>query len=223
MIEYIGKVVLLFTVSVFVIRFIGKGALAQLTSHDLTAIVFLATMAVNPLLSENLVQVGIAIGVVMVLHIVFSKLALFHWLNQLLIGEPTILIRRGKMIKKHLRSSRYSLVNLLATLRANGYPNPDDIDYAILEPTGEISIVPKKEAAPVTPRHLHLKPEQQGLPIAVIVEGKVQSKNLELIGKDERWLTERLKEAGHPEMKNIFYAAVKDDDHSLTVDTGTGK
>lgn len=220
MLLYIGKVILLFTISIVVIRFMGKAALAQLTPHDLTAIIFLATLAVNPLLSEKIGRSVAGIIIVMILHILFSRLALFHLLNRLLIGQPTILIKRGKIMKTNLRRSRYSLIELLATLRAGGYPDINDVEYAILEPTSEISIVPMKHASSVTPRDLNLKTEYQGLPISVIVEGKVQHQNLNIIGKDEQWLKEELQAAGHKNIKDIFYAAIKDSDHSLIIDTG---
>ncbi len=188
MLIYIGKVILLFTVSILVIRFMGKAALAQLTPHDLTAIIFLATMAVNPLISEDLGQALIGIIVVTILHIIFSKLALFRWINRILIGHPTILIKHGKIIKSNLDRSHYTLVELLATLRSNGYPDIKDVEYAILEPTGEMSILPMKDVVFVTPRHLNLHVEYQGLPISVIIEGKIQYQNLKMIGKDENWL-----------------------------------
>ncbi|XEC95658.1 DUF421 domain-containing protein [Paenibacillus tarimensis] len=223
MLLYIGKVIMLYSVSVIVIRLLGKAAFAQLTSHDLTAIIFLATLGVHPLLEESLGRVFAGIVVVTLLHILFTRLVLFRWLSRLLIGQPSILIKHGRFIKTNLLRSRFSLVELLATLRAGGYPDIKDVEYAILEPNGEISIVPVKDAAAVTPRHLNLKMEYQGLPIAVIVEGKVQRKNLALIGKDEIWLRQELQMAGHPDTRDVFYAAIRDSDHSLTIDTGQGE
>ncbi|WP_051251485.1 DUF421 domain-containing protein [Paenibacillus harenae] len=223
MLLYIGKVILLYSVSVIVIRLLGKAAFAQLTSHDLTAILFLATLGVHPLLEESFDRIFTGIAVVTLLHILFTRLVLFRWLNRLLIGQPAILIKHGKINKSKLLRSRFSLVELLATLRAGGYPDIKDVEYAILEPNGQISIVPMKDVVAVTPRHLNLKMEYQGLPIAVVVEGKVQRKNVALIGKDETWLRQELKAAGHPDIRDVFYAAIRDSDHSLTIDTGEGE
>lgn len=91
-----------------------------------------------------------------------------------------------------------------------------------MEPTGEISSVPVKDVVAVTPRHLNLKMEYQGLPISVIVEGKIQRQNLQLIGRDEQWLKQQLETSGHKKITDIFYAAIRDSDHSLTIDTGGG-
>jgi len=220
MLLYIGKVILLFTVSIIVIRMLGKAAFAQLTPHDLTAIIFLATMAVNPLLEESLVRVLTGIAVVTALHVLFSKLALFRLLNKLLVGEPTILVKHGRIIKANLRRTRYSLMELLATLRTEGYPDLDKIDYVILEPTGDISIIPNKDVVPVTPKHLKLDVKYEGMPVSIIIEGKLQKKNIRLIGKDEQWVKEKLAAEGFDSWNGVFYAAVKGNDDSLIVDTG---
>ncbi|UFJ39826.1 DUF421 domain-containing protein [Brevibacillus humidisoli] len=223
MLLYIGKVILLFLVSVVVIRFMGKATLAQLTPHDLTAIIFLATLAVSPIASEHVREAVAGIVTVSIIHVLFAKLTLFRWINRLVIGHPTILVKHGKLIKANLRQSRYSLVELLASMRSAGYPDIRDVQYAILEPTGEISILPREDVIPVTPRHLDMKVEYQGLPIAVVVEGKVQERNLRLINRDERWLQKQLKLLGVTDVRDVFYAAVRDTDHSLTVDTGAGE
>ncbi|MBP1935936.1 DUF421 domain-containing protein [Paenibacillus sediminis] len=220
MLLYVGKVILLFSISVVVIRLLGKAALAQLTPHDLTAIVFLATLAVTPLISEDMGRAIIGIVVVTILHIIFSKLSLFRWLNRLLIGEPTILIRHGKIIKQNLKRSHYSLIELLATLRAEGYPDLKNVEYAILEPTGDISVIPSKDSILLTPKHLNLDVEYEGMPISLIIEGKIQHKNLNLIGKDAEWLKMKLEQDGYHKMADIFYAAVRDTDESLIIDTG---
>jgi uncharacterized membrane protein YcaP (DUF421 family) len=223
MLAYLGKVVVLFVLAVAVIRFMGKAAIAQLTPHDLTAIIFLATMAVSPIASEKLEEAIAGIVTVTVIHIFFSKLTLYRWLNRLFIGQPTILIKHGKLIKSNLKSSRYSLIELLASIRAAGYPDVRDVEYAILEPTGEISILPNCEVAPLTPRHVNMSVEYQGMPIAVIIEGVIQHRNLALIHKDEKWLRTQLEKLGFTRLNQVFYASVRDTDDSLTVDTGDGK
>jgi len=222
MLVYLGKVLLLYGLSVVSIRLMGKAALAQLTPHDLTAIVFLATMAVSPIATDQFSQALAGIVAVSLIHLLTTRLTLFRWFNLLLVGHPTILVKHGKMIKANLKRSRYSLVELLASLRTAGFPDVRDVEYAILEPTGELSIIPRKDVIPVTPRHLNIPIEYQGLPIAVVIEGHIQHQNLKLIHKDEDWLMRELRKAGSPELKRIFYAAVRDTDHSLTIDTGDG-
>ncbi len=96
-------------------------------------------------------------------------------------------------LNRNLKESRYPLPELLSNLRTTGYPDIHDNEYAILEATGEISIFPRKELVPITPKDLHMKVEYRGLPIVVVIEGKVQKRKLKFINKNEKWLKEELK------------------------------
>ncbi|MGG0034954.1 DUF421 domain-containing protein [Priestia megaterium] len=194
--------------------------LAQLTPPDLAAIVFLVTLSVSPIKANGIGQAIVGIIIIVTMCFLFSKLSLFRWLNRLFIGQPSILIKHGKISKKELRKTRFSLVELLSAIRSAGYPNIQDLDYVILEPNGSLSILPNQAVVNLTPKHLNIETDYQGLPIAVIVEGKVQDKNLRLIQKDEKWLQEELMKEGFHQINTIFYAAVSDKDHSLIVDTG---
>lgn len=220
MFTFVGKLILLFGLVVLAMRCMGKTVLAQLTPPDLAAIVFLVTLSVSPIKVNGIGQAIIGIIIIVVMYFLFSKLSLFRWLNRLFIGHPSILIKHGKISKKELRKTRFSLVELLSAIRAAGYPNIQDLDYVILEPNGDLSILPNQAVVNLTPRHLNIETDYQGLPIAVIVEGKIQHKNLKLIQKDEKWLQEELMNKGFHQLNNIFYAAVSDKDHSLIVDTG---
>lgn len=219
MFVFVVKLIFIFIVFIFAVKFLGKSALAQLTPYDFGAIIFLAYLAFGAVKIDGMPEALIGMFVITFVHLIISKLSLFNWLNHFIIGNPTILIKHSKVIYKNLRKSRYSLAELLSNLRASGYPDIQDIEYAILEPNGEISILPKKEMVPVTPKDLQMKVEYSGLPIAVVVEGKVQKQNLKVINKNEEWLMKELKAKGYHQMKNIFYASVRDTDHSLTVNT----
>lgn len=223
MLLFIGTILSLLLVAIVVIRFMGKSALAQFTPHDLTALFFIVTLAIKPIKVEGISQAIIGILIVISTHMALSRLSLYKHLNRFVIGEPTILIKHGKLIKANLKKSRFSLSELLSSIRSKGYADVTNIQYAILEPNGEISVLPKEESMPVTPKILNCSVEYNGLPIAVVIEGKIQYKNLELIQKDKQWLLNAIKGTGFSDLNHIFYASVRDDDYSLTVDNGKGK
>lgn len=220
MVIFVGKLILLFGLVILAMRCMGKTVLAQLTPPDLAAIVFLVTLSVSHLKANGIEQAIAGIITIVVMYLLFSKLSLFRWLNRLFIGHPSILIKHGKISKKELRKTRFSLVELLSAIRVAGYPNIQDLDFVILEPNGDLSILPNQAVVNLTPRHLSIETEYQGLPIAVIVEGKIQYRNLKIIQKDVKWLQEELINKGIHQINSIFYAAVSDKDHSLIVDTG---
>ncbi|RSL30574.1 DUF421 domain-containing protein [Salibacterium salarium] len=223
MLLFLGTLLVLFAVTVIVVRFMGKSALSQFTPHDLIAIFFIIGLAMSVLEVEGIFQSSIGIVVVIVVHILLSKLSLYNKLNKLVIGEPTIFIKHGKLIRANLKKSRFSLSELLASIRSKGYADISNIQYAILEPSGDISVLPNENAMPVTPNMLGYQLEYQGTPIAVIVEGEIQHRNLELIHKDRDWLMEKVQAAGFTKVNDIFYASVRDSDHSFLVDDGEGK
>jgi uncharacterized membrane protein YcaP (DUF421 family) len=218
----IAKLILLFILTIIIIRLIGHSAMAQLTPHDLTAMIFLVTIAVSPLEVDKVSQSVVGLISIGAIHILLSRLSLFRRFNKLVIGHPVILIKHGKIIKSSLKRSRYSLIELLSSIRVKGYTDTSDIQYAILEPNGEISVLPKEEAQPVTAKKLNLNVHYQGLPIAVVIEGTIQYENLKLIHQDEHWLKKQLHALGYSKIEDIFYATIRDRDQILSVDDGEG-
>jgi len=200
------KTILMFLLGIFIMRVMGKSAITQLTPYDLVATIIVGTVIAEPLISTEVKPTLFVLAILIVLYIIFSKLSLNQFCNKILLGRPTILIKHGKIIEENIESQRISLIQLTSILRVNGYPRLDEIEYAILEPTGEVSIIPKPNIRGVTTSDLDIKVEYEGLPIGVIIDGKVQKKNLQLIGKDEGWLKKKLEEEGVNELKDVIYA-----------------
>ncbi|CAK6481380.1 hypothetical protein ACPOM7_17315 [Peribacillus castrilensis] len=108
MFTFIGKVILLFGLVILALRCMGKTVLAQLTPPDLAAIVFVVTLSVSPIKTNEIGQTIAGIITIVLMYLLFSKLSLFRWLNQMFIGHPSILIKHGKISKKDLRKTRFS-------------------------------------------------------------------------------------------------------------------
>lgn len=211
------KLVGLFILVFIVMRLLGKTLLSQWTAYDLVTIIFLSYAALESVKIHSFLHATICIISIGILYIIISKLSMFQFLSSLIIGEPTILIKQGEIIQKNLKQIRYSLVELLSATRSFGYPDIKDIEYAILEPNGKISVIPRKELQPLTVEHFHFDVEYKGLPLALILEGRIQKRNLALIDKDEKWLQNKLKEKGFENDKLIYYAYIKDNEDLLTI------
>ncbi|WP_163538846.1 YetF domain-containing protein [Gracilibacillus sp. YIM 98692] len=217
MLLFIGKISLLFLIYVIAIRLLGKSALAQLTPHDFGAIFFLAYILFGSIEINSLIE-GITGGIVIiVLYISIARLSLWNKLSKYIIGNPTFLIRDGKILKNHLQHSRFTVTELLSTIRTAGYSDIRDVNHVLLEPNGKISIIPKSNKAMVTPDHLNLPLEDKGISIAVIIEGKIQHNNLKSINKDEQWLKSKLHSMGRTKINNILLATVRDKDYFLDI------
>lgn len=212
------KVILMFIIGIFIMRIMGKSAITQLTPYDLVAIIIIGTVVAEPLISTKIKPTLFVLLILTILYIIFSKLSLNQFFNKMLLGRPTILIKHGKIIEENIKKEHISLIQLTSILRVNGYPKLEDVEYAILEPTGEISIIPKPEVRGVTANDLNLEVEYEGLPIGVIVDGKIQEKNLKIINKDKKWLENKLKEEGINNIKDVVYAYATDQKDDLIYD-----
>ncbi len=219
MLSFLPPLVLIFILYISVVRMLGKSALAQLTPHDFAALFFLAYVAFQPIQIDTYTQALIGIIAIGLTHHLLSRLSLVDGIKHWIIGQPTVLVRHGEILPANLKRSHFSLVELLSVLRTSGYPRVKDIEYAFLEPNGDVSIVPKREYAPLTPSHLGMEPEYEGIPLTMIVEEKIQKRNLKLINRDEEWLSEQLATQGYNGTSNIFFAYILDGDNELEVVT----
>ena len=211
MFSLVLKTVLMFTTGVVIMRVIGKSAINQLTPYDLVAIIIIGTVVAEPLISTKVKPTLFVLTILVALYLTFSKLSLNQFFNKILLGKPTILIKHGRIIEDNIEEENISLVQLTSILRTNGYPKLEDIEYAILEPTGEVSILPRADIRGVTISDLNIKQECEGLPIGVIIDGKIQRKNLKLINKDGKWLEKKLEEGGIGKIKDVIYAYASDE------------
>ncbi|AND37973.1 MULTISPECIES: DUF421 domain-containing protein [Cytobacillus] len=210
------KILSLYLITIMIMRLMGKSTIIQMTPYDLVAIIIVGTVASEPLISTEYWPTLAALAILVGLHILFSYLTLNQIGNRFFLGEPTMLIKNGEILEDNLEKSHLSMTQLLSILRSKGYPKIADVDYAILEPIGEVSIIPKVANTPVTVEHLNISIQDEGLPIAVIVDGRIQARNLELLGQTKDWLLEQLRQNNLNE-KDIMYAYVNEKSKKLNI------
>ncbi|MBU8772588.1 DUF421 domain-containing protein [Cytobacillus oceanisediminis] len=210
------KILSLYLITIMIMRLMGKSTIIQMTPYDLVAIIIVGTVASEPLISTEYWPTLAALAILVGLHILFSYLTLNQIGNRFFLGEPTMLIKNGEILEDNLEKSHLSMTQLLSILRSKGYPKIADVDYAILEPIGEVSIIPKVANTPVTVEHLNISIQDEGLPIAVIVDGRIQARNLELLGQTKDWLLEQLRQNNLNE-KDIMYAYVNEKSKRLNI------
>ncbi len=128
--------------------------------------------------------------------------------RRLLTGVPVILIDRGKILKENLKAARFDLNELLCECRVAGYFNIADLAYAIMEPDGRLSFIPKAAKKPVLAEDLSLSPEQEQPVANVIIDGKPMPDNLRAMGRNEDWLYQQLKAQGIKQNAEILLATL---------------
>ena len=136
-------------------------------------------------------------------------------LRRILIGTPTIIIQEGKIIKENMKKLNIDINDLLEQCRNNGTFDISQIEYAIMEVNGKISIMLKPEYNPVTMNDMNLKPTLQDLCANVIIDGRIMMKNLNNMNKSKQWLLKELKVKGY-NLDDILLATL-DINEKLTV------
>ncbi len=136
-------------------------------------------------------------------------------LRRILIGTPTIVIQEGKIIKENMKKLNIDINDLLEQCRNNGTFDISQIEYAIMEVNGKISIMLKPEYNPVTMNDMNLKPTLQDLCANVIIDGRIMMKNLNNMNKSKQWLLKELKVKGY-NLEDILLATL-DINEKLTV------
>lgn len=132
-------------------------------------------------------------------------------------GSPTILFNNGKLYRPNLKKAKIDLSEFLLMCREQGYFDLDEIQTAIFEHNGKMSILPKSASRPATPEDLNLtvKPAQIG--VETIMDGRIMGENLSRMGRDEKWLEKQVKSQGFKDAKEIFLGIYRANEDTLTL------
>lgn len=131
-------------------------------------------------------------------------------------GTPTIIMNNGKLYRKNMKKAKIDLSEFLVMCRQEGYFNLNDIQTAIFEYNGRLTILPVSTKRPVNPDDMDLTPEKEYISTEVIMDGKLLEENLKRMGLNSIWLEKQLKEQGYRNPKEIFLG-VCDENNQLTL------
>ncbi|MGI6713385.1 MAG: DUF421 domain-containing protein [Bacillota bacterium] len=208
--EILARSVLLFFLSLFFLRFMGKRNLSRMTPFHFTN--YLVIGAVISLMITgiitNLVFGLIALAVWVILPVTLEFLALkSKWVHDLIKGKETVLIKQGKIMEENLFQVRLTGEELLGALRAKDAFHVTDVEFALLEPTGDISVLLKSDKKPVTSDDLGKEVAPQNESQTVILDGNILIEPLATMGLNQDWLLTELDKAG-VSVKNVFVGQV---------------
>ena len=130
-------------------------------------------------------------------------------------GTPTVLMNEGKLYRKNLKQAKLDLSEFMLLCREQGYFDLDEIQSAIFEHNGKLSILPKAANRPATPDDLKITAKATHVGVEVIMDGRVMGENLSRIGRDVNWLTKRLKAQGHKNATEIFLGVYRCEEDTL--------
>ena len=131
-------------------------------------------------------------------------------------GTPTIVMDNGKLYRKNMKKAKLELSEFMVLCRQEGYFNLNDIETAVFEYNGRITILPKSEKRPLTPEDMNITPEKAGISTEIIMDGRILHENLKRLGLDLTWLDKQLKKQKYDNAKEI-YLGICDKNNNLTL------
>ena len=166
---------------------------------ELVIAIMIADLASVPMSDTG---IPITNGIIPILALLFIQLiiAIINlksiWGRKIICGMPSILIYRGKIDEKIMKKEKFTINELQERLRQNNVFNIGDVEYAILETSGQLTVIQKPEKRNTIPEDFGITPEYEGIPYDLVIDGKVMHENLKAIGRDYNWLikqTEKFK------------------------------
>lgn len=205
------RTLILFTLVVIAIRLMGKRQVGKLQPYELVIIVLIADLAAVPM--EN-IGIPLISGIIPILTLLFAEVTISYIslknerLRGIVSGRPSVLVENGKIVESELSKLRYNVNDLLEQLRTKNFPNIADIEFAILETSGEVSVIPKSQKRPLNPADLKIPTRYEGIPMTLIIDGYVFENNLAKINLSVEWLKRELQKFGIHDFKQVLLASL---------------
>lgn len=189
------RAILLYILVLVVMRLMGKREIGQLQPFELAISIMIADLASIPMADTGIPITNGIIPILglLVMHLVISIMNMKSMKSrEIICGKPSILIYRGKINEKALKKERFTINELQERLRGRDIFNLGDVEYAILETSGEVTVIQKPEKRNTIPEDFNIIPEYEGIPYDLVVDGKIMYKNLKILGKNEEWLKKQV-------------------------------
>lgn len=192
------RAIIIYLLLIAALRFTGKRQIGELQPTELVITLLISEIASIPLEDTDnpLFAAFIPVIILVCLEVIISGISLKSAkFRRLFSGKPMIVINEGKIDQKALKSTRISVSDLLDTLRLKGYFDVSEVKFAVVETNGQVSVMPKESAAPLTPAHMELKVKPKLIPYTVISDGEIISEHFNEIGTDEAAIAAQLKKS----------------------------
>ena len=183
--------IVIYILVLVVMRLMGKREIGQMQPFELAISIMIADLATIPMTD---IGIPISNGIIpimglLVMHLIISVLNLkSSKIREFICGKPTILINKGKIDEEKLKRERFTLNELEEKLRSNNVMALGDVEYAILETSGDVSVIQKPNKRNTTPEDFNIMPEYEGISYNLVIDGKVMQENLKQIGENYDWL-----------------------------------
>ncbi len=211
MLNVFGRALILYLAVVLFIRMMGKRQIGELQPFELVITLLIADLVATPMqnIGISLVDGIIPVIVLFCIHTIISYIGMKNnAVRTLFFGHPSVLVEHGTVNEKELRKLSMSIPELMETLRLNGAFHIEDVWRATLETNGSVSVQLTNASSAVTAQDAHVRTKPDATVMTVVVDGRLDMKNIQALRLDLRKLRDALAQAGFEELDTIFYATV---------------
>lgn len=203
------RIVSIMALFLFLILKTGRRKLGELPVYD-----FLSVIVIGSVIGADIAEPDIphlptmfAVVILIALQFLVSKLLINNKkIARKITFGPTVIIQKGQFIKANMKRLKYPVENVLMALREKDIFDLNEVEYAIIEGSGNISVLKKSQFLPLTPSDMKLQPGSKGLSVPLITDGQVHDDNLRQLKRDRAWLAAQLNQAGIEDFSEVFYA-----------------
>lgn len=196
-------------------RILGKQQMGNLSYFDYINGITIGSIAGNlatDLSAKAWVHwVGLTMFILVTFVLQFATMK-GRFLSKVVDAEPTVVMQNGKILEKNLQTMRVKKDELMMLLRQNNMFDLTKVQYAIMEPNGNLSVLPRAEHQPVTPKDMDIPVKPGGLTTELIIDGFLLDQNLKQRNKDREWLRLQLQAQGIDDVKEVSFAAILPND-----------
>ena len=205
------RTIILFLVTTIVVRLMGKRQLAQLQPYEVVIMLMISDLATQPMGDVELPLLGgiVAILTLLMLHSLLSALSFASMrMRRLICGRPSVLVRDGKICEQELQRLCFDLSDLMEGIRSQGVIGLHETGSVVLETNGALSVFPSADSRPATRGEQGLPQRYDGIPLTLILDGKLQERSLRIAGLDAGWLRRLLQGQGIGRDADVLLAAL---------------
>lgn len=210
MIISIFRAFFLYLFVILVMRIMGKREIGQLQPYELAITLIISELVTLPMENNGTPLIS---GVMPVFAITLTQLLLSYLttksqkLHEFISGKYSIIIKNGELMQKNMGEQKYNISELLEQLRMKGITKVTDVQYAILETSGQLSVILKEPKQPVTAEQMMINTEYEGLPVNLILDGKLMTRNLESAHLIKEEIEKNLNRH-NLKIEDVFYASI---------------
>lgn len=209
--DIFSRGIISFSILFIMARLMGKKQISQLSFFDYVVGISIGSIAAAMAVDDRISYLHgiIALVIYGFLPIIISYITIKSiWARRVFGGIPTILIQNGQIIEENLKKSKFHINDLLEELRIKGTFNVADVEFAILETGGKVSLQLKSQKQPLTPSNLNIPTKYQGLCANLIVDGEIMQEHLSMVNQNESWLLNELKIRNINSPKDVLLASL---------------